>query len=93
MFIVYYFGMIIVEFKIDIKHTRCRGTAGILLVLARCCFSGRLRHIPGGAGLVGLGLKCCDVDDTKQGLILVGLLGDGDKCPHGPASACKNLLI
>ena len=53
-------------------------------------------------GLVGLGplglvpgLRC-DIEDPAPGLtegVRVGLLGDGDKCPQGPASACKNLKL
>lgn len=81
--------------------TLCRGTAGILLVLPRYCLGPGPRDPVGPAGLVGLGppglapgLKW-DEADTAPGLIagvLVGLLGEGDKWPQGPVSACRNLL-
>ena len=77
----------------------------MLLVLPLYCFgSCTPRELEAGpAGLVGLGptglapgLRC-DVDDVTPGLseltVLVGLLGDGDKWPQGPASVCKNLPI
>lgn len=80
----------------------CRGTAGILLVLPRYCLGPGPRDPVGPAGLVGLGppglapgLKW-DEADTAPGLIagvLVGLLGEGDKWPQGPVSACRNLLL
>lgn len=79
----------------------CRGTAGMLLVLPRYCLGPGPREPVGPAGLVGLGppglapgLKW-DEADTAPGLIagvLVGLLGEGDKWPQGPVSACRNLL-
>lgn len=77
----------------------------MLLVLLRYCLGPGPRTpdvepAGGPEGLVGLGppglapeLKCDD-NDTAPGLItdvLVGLLGEGDKWPHGPASACRNL--
>lgn len=85
--------------------TLWRGTAGMLLVLLRYCLGAEPPRIPdakptGPKGLVGLGplgLALAlrrDDDDTAPGLsagVLVGLLGEGDRWPQGPASACRNL--
>lgn len=85
------------------RLTLCRGTAGMLLVRPRCRAWGGSLDPPdpaGPAGLVGLGppglapgLRC-DAWDVAPGLtegVRVGLRDEGDKWPHGPASACKNL--
>ena len=84
------------------KHTLWRGTAGMLHVLPRLFGGWGWRDGP--PGLVGLGLGPAglteglkfDVFLCPLGLsavvgFLVGLLGDGDKWPHGPVSACRNL--
>lgn len=76
----------------------------MLLVRPRYCLGGGPRdpdaEPAGPAGLVGLGPPGLvpglrwDEEETAPGLmagVLVGLLGDGDKCPHGPASAWRNL--
>lgn len=89
----------------DRTLTLCRGTAGILLVLPRYCLgTGARDPVPcptEPAGLVGLGppglvpgLRWDDVEAAPgltAGGVKFGLLGDGERCPQGPASACKNL--